>query len=588
MLRVLPVFLLIAIVVIFIVTAYKEGKANVGTTKRLYFYLLSFAALLVAANGLIMLLNFIVDRLSRLVIAGTATSEQLGLSLAFLLVGSALWVPHWLYIQRQVKKSAAETESSLRKLYLYALLFISLVYAVITLVQLLGWVFKNDSFNSSMVSGLVVWIPLWLYHWRLESKEGQPSPEAKILRHWYIYLTSFYSLAMIASGLGFILFAFLRSLYNDIFPLSVLVGERQPLWGRGTRTALSVAIAGAPVWIYHWYKIARPDIESTLRQVYLYLYAILLGALTILTTLTLGIYQVLSWILGASKAPGAADHFRVMPAIVAPFTLGLVLWVYHWNTVQQESRRLAFRLLAARRAYTYFMAALGLGTIAAGLIIMIPTIIDIFIPGARGVLAGADWWRGRTGWVLTLLITGIPWWSYFWLNVQRQAIKGGAEERAALTRRLHIYIVLVLSMLSVLGSLVFTVYTILQAALGGTLSPEVFRRAKWGIGVFVTASLIAYYYWLALREDLAVGAEKIARKAQVTLVAGEQSQILVPQLEEKLGYKLKVILRLEAETKIPGLTEEQLEILSKRIQESKGAKVLLIVEEDDVKVFSYQ
>ncbi|MBF8303883.1 MAG: hypothetical protein HW399_258, partial [Dehalococcoidia bacterium] len=85
---VLPVLLLIGIIVVFVVTAYKEGKTNVSTTKRLYFYLLSFAALLVAANGLILLLNFILDRLSRQVIVSSAISEQLGLSLALLLVGS--------------------------------------------------------------------------------------------------------------------------------------------------------------------------------------------------------------------------------------------------------------------------------------------------------------------------------------------------------------------------------------------------------------------------------------------------------------------------------------------------------------------
>lgn len=585
---VLPVLLLIGIIVIFIVTAYKEGKTNVSTTKRLYFYLLSFAALLVAANGLILLLNFILDRITRQVIAGRATPEQLGLSLAFLVVGSALWVPHWTYIQRQVGKSPVETESSLRKLYIYAFLFVSLVLTVITLVQLLGWALRNDNFNSSMVSGLIVWIPLWFYHWRLESKERQPSPEARTLRHWYTYLTSFYSLAMVATGLGFVLFALLRSLYSGLFPVSVLAGEQQPLWGRGTRVALSVMIAGAPVWIYHWYKVTRLDIESTLRQVYLYLYAILLGALTILTSLALSIYQFLSWVLGASKAPTTADHFRALPGFIAPLIVGLALWVYHWSTVQKESGGLAFRLLSARRAYTYFMAALGLATIAASLIILIPTIIDVFVPSARGVLVGADWWRARTGWILTLLIIGVPWWSYFWLNVQRQAIKGGAEERAALTRRLHIYIVLVLSMLSVLGSLVFTIYSFLQAALGGTLSAEVFRRAKWGIGIFVTASLIAYYYWLALREDLAVGAEKIARKASITLIAGEESKKLIHQLEEKLGYKLKIINTLEPENNVPTLTEEQLEALAKRIQESKGAKVLLIVEDEDIKVFSYQ
>ena len=584
----LLVLLLIGIIVVFVVTAYKEGKTNVSTTKRLYFYLLSFAALLVAANGLILLLNFILDRLSRQVIVSSAISEQLGLSLALLLVGSALWVPHWAYIQRQVVKYPAETESSLRKLYIYAFLFVSLVLTVITLVQLLGWVLRNDNFTSSMVSGLIVWIPLWFYHWRLESKEGQPSPEARILRHWYTYLTSFYSLAMVATGLGFVLFSILRSLYNGVFPVSVLAGEQTTLWTRGTRLALSIAIAGAPIWIYHWYRTARLNIESTLRQVYLYLYAILLGALTILTSLALSIYQILSWILGASKATNAADHFRAFPAFIAPLIVGLALWVYHWNTVQKESGGLAFRLLSARRAYTYFMAALGLATIAAGLIILIPTLIDIVVPNARGVLVGAGWWRGRTGWILTLLIIGIPWWSYFWLNVQRQAIKGGPEERAALTRRLHIYIVLVLSMLSVLGSLVFTIFSFLQPTFGGTLSSEVFRRAKWGIGVFVTASVIAYYYWLALREDLAVGAEKIARKASVTLIAGEEGKKLIPQLEEKLGYKLKIINTLEPENNIPSLTGEQLEVLARRIQDSKGAKVLVIVEDDGIKVVSYQ
>lgn len=587
MLMALPILLIVAIIVVFVVTAQRESKENVSTTKRLYFYLLSFAALLVAANGLILLLNFLIDRLFRQVILSGASTEQLGLSLAFLLVGSALWVPHWAYIQSQVRKSPAEAESSLRKLYIYAIMFISLVFAVISLSRFLGWAFRIDRFNSGMVSALLVWVPLWLYHWQLERKEGQPTPAAKMLRRWYTYLTSFYSLAMVATGVAFVVFGLLRFAYDNAFTVPVLAGEQHPLWGRNTRFALSVAIAGAPVWVWHWFKVARGDPESTLRQVYLYLYAILLGALTILTSLALIIFAALSWAFGSAKAPTAVQHFRSLPAFVAPLALGVALWVYHWNTVQRESRQLAFRLLSARRAYTYFMAALGLGTAAAGVIILVPTVIDLFVSSARSVLAGADWWRNRTSWILTLLMIGGPWWTYYWLSVQKQARAGGAEERAALTRRLHIYIVLVLSMLALLGSLVFTLYLFLKAGLGGTLSVTVLQRAKWGIGVSVTAALIANYYWAALRDDLAVGAEKVVRKNLVTVVAGRQGKSLALPLEEKLGYRVKVIERLEPEAGPPSVSGEELEALTRRIKDSPGGKVFVVVGDDGIKVYSY-
>ncbi|MBI4287721.1 MAG: hypothetical protein HY671_04730 [Chloroflexi bacterium] len=587
MLGVVPVVLLIAIIVVFVVTAYKEGKTSVSTTKRLYFYLLSFAALLVAANGLILLLNFVMNGLFRKVIAGGATPQQLALSVAFLTVGGALWATHWTYIRRQVTRSPSERESSLRKLYIYAFLFVSLALSVISFVRLLQWAFGVEDFKSDMVSPLLVWVPLWLYHWGLEAREGQPSPGARTLRWWYTYLTSFYSLAMVATGLAFVLFAVLRYTYNGAFPPSILVGEQQPLWGRGTRVALSVAIAGAPVWAWHWYKAARGELESTLRQVYLYLYAVLLGAITILTGLALGLHQTLSWLFGATRSASGADHFRALPGFIAPVIVGVMLWAYHWNTVQQEAKHLAFRLLAARRAYSYFMAALGLATVAAGLIILIPMVIDTFVPAARGVLVGGDWWRARTSWIITLLIIGVPWWSYYWQGVQRRANAGGAEERAALTRRLHIYIVLVLSMLSVLGSLVFTFFSFLQAALAGALSPDVFRRAKWGIGVFVTAALVAYYYWSTLKVDLATGAERIPRKASVTLVAGAQGKGLAPQIEEKLGYKLTVIQTLEPEAQPVALSAEQLDALVRGVHESPGNRVFLIVEDGTVRVHSY-
>src|SRR3972149_4398022 len=81
------------------------------------------------------------------------------------------------------------------------------------------------------------------------------------------------------------------------------------------------------------------------------------------------------------------------------------------------------------------MAALGVGTLAAAVIVLVPTVIAIGITSAREVLVGPDWWRNRIALFLTFALLGGPVWSYYWFSMQRWAARGGPEERASLPRR---------------------------------------------------------------------------------------------------------------------------------------------------------
>ena len=99
------------------------------TTKRLYFYGVSFAALLVTAFGVALLLGDLLDVvLGRNLLSGERV--QISIGIAMVIVGGPLWLIHWGLARRQLEAHPEEAESSLRKLYAYAVLLLAALIAL--------------------------------------------------------------------------------------------------------------------------------------------------------------------------------------------------------------------------------------------------------------------------------------------------------------------------------------------------------------------------------------------------------------------------------------------------------------------------
>ncbi len=557
-----------------------------NTMKRLYIYGVSFVALVVTASGTSLLFRYLLDQLLDRNIAGDL-AEQLSLSVAMIVVAAPLWTVHWIMAQRQIDRDPQETSAVLRKLYLYGVMFLSALLTFVSIVSLLRWAFGTDTFDSSWIGQVLAWGTVWAYHWHLEHHEEEPSAGGLTLRRWYAYLTSLYGLGVMAAGIAGILGVLLGGIYDALTNGQFMVSGGG-LWGNGMLDALAAAVAGGAWWTFHWLYFARDDIESTLRQVYLYIFAFLGGALTVLFSVAGILNGLLRWLLGVPGLSETAIHFRLIPSLLPAMLVGGALLAYHWQVVREESQRMASRIPGARRSFGYAMSAMGLGAMAAATPMLIGLVIGLLIPSARDTLTGADAWRDMLAVSLTLLIIGAPLWFWSWPRIQRQVASLSIGERTATSRRIYVYGVMGILALAALGSLIGFLTMVLTDLLRGEISLDFLRDGKWLLGVVATAGALLPYHWQVLREDQEAGAEAVPARKSITMLVGEGADELTARLEEALGTRIRVMRVVAPEGAVPVLSDTQVAELVSRVREAPSDRVILIAAEDSVTDYPYR
>jgi hypothetical protein len=366
------------------------------------------------------------------------------------------------------------------------------------------------------------------------------------------------------------------------------------VWTDTTRSGVATLLVGGLLWWWHWHRVARGDTSSHLRQIYLYLLAVLGGAVTVVVTLSMLLFDVLQWFIGVPGPGGASVHFNGVPGFIAVLVPGSALWGYHWAVVQQESILSTGRWPAARRVYRYLVAALGLVTLSVGLVMVFLVAMGVLLPQAGAQLSDDQWWRNPLVLGITLLIVGIPIWSYNWFGVQRQVAIGPVEERAAQSRRVYIYGVFAVATLLVLGNLSALLYLFLRDVLEGDLSWQVLRDARWSAGTLLMAGAVSVYHWLVLREDRQEMPAREetpvrggGRAKDLIALADPSAQDSVSALESRLGVTIRVWHRL-GNGDVPRLTGEQLDTVRDEIINAPGNRALLILDASGVRVLPYR
>ena len=555
-----------------------------NTTKRLYFYGVSFVTLVVAANGVALLVQFLVDLIAQRTIAG-GPDTQASLGLAMVVVGAPLWVLHWHYTQRQAAKQPDETASTLRKLYLYGVLFTASLVVFIAVHSLIFQVMGGDDFSAYFAGQALVWGIVWAYHWSVERHE-QAVLSGLTLKRWYMYGTSVYTLIALFGGATGVLVVLFQWAYDSILNVGAISSDG--VWNSTMQDGIASMVAGGVWWGFHWFYLARRDVESTLRQVYLNLFAFLGGAITALAAIGTVLYTVIRWLLGGTELLTTSDHFRVITTAVPFLFAGVALLTYHWQVLQDESRLLAGRLAGAKRSFGYIMSAIGLGTAAVGVPLIVGAVIGQILPESGDSLAGSEPVRDQLAFALTVLIIGAPLWYWYWPRMQRTVQEGGAEERGALARRIYIYGVLGVLALAGIGSLIGFLTGLFNDLLQGDLTVDFLRNGRWMLGIIAGSGALLPYHWQVLREDQREGGEPTTTLKSVTLLAGgESANELAKRLKEALGIRVR-LMRSVDESGASALSDEQMEALLESIGSVAAERLLIVATEGQVKVYGYR
>ena len=599
----IPPLIVLALIglVIWAIVGWRRRAADaapdpgIGTSRRLYFYVVSLAALMMAVNGLVQVVRFLLDnQFGPDVISGGDPGPALGASL--IIVGFPLWAFHWRLIQRHVAELPVERRSVLRKGYIYVVLGVAAALVIVSLVEVLRWLFGGEAFNGYHWAVAIVWPAVWAFHWRIETAEGQPSEKTRTVRRLYLYLISLVGLVMLAVGAFRIVGFILLEGYDALLSVPVILPSDAGVWRPAMRSVASLALVGGAAWASHWLVLSRGDGRSALRQVYLYMFAILGGVVSTLVALGFLIFGALAWLLGVPSIESATDHFRFLPAAVAGLSVGVALWAYHWATARGEAGAYEQEALGAERAYAYILSALGLGALVVAVGVLVNTALATLIESSRPLVAGEDLWREPIALSIALAILGGSTWGYFWTGAQRRVSAGDSGERSSAARRVFMYAALGVGMLALLGSFSGLLFVFLRDLLDGEVATQTFRDAKPALNILVAVAVFLPYYWLVYRQDRreeledeqATGPQPVRpTRKYVTVLATDDGAPFVGMLETALGYPVSVRRWADSEAHTPQLTPQECGELAARIAAAAGRSVLVIPDDEGIRALSY-
>ena len=552
------------------------------TIRRLYFYVVAFAALMVTTLGTITLLAAVLDLPFRsIVVAGDPTS-QIALALAMLIIGGPVWLLHWFVAEHSATRNADDRRAVPRHLYLNLVLgtaFVNLVFSgQSVLAWLLGTRLPYDPVIPNLAA-LLAWGVVWAYHWWTLRREGVEATR-RTLHRWYLYGAAVFSLAWLVVGVYGVLNLVLQQIYNALFSRVLTTA---PLWSDALVGSLTWAVVGGVAWAFHWLYAARGDTASVLRQVYLYLVAVFGGLAAVLIVVGTVIYQTLQYAFDPGAFTASA-HFSFLPLLLPAGLVGLLVGLYHWRALQREAAGADAGGRTVRRAYRYLTTAFGLGALSGGLGVLLALLIGLATGPAS---LTARWWRDPLSLAFALLLVGGPLWAYEWFRAEAEARSGDPDERRALPRRLLVYGALTLAILGLLGNLVYALFRLLEAVLQGRLSLPLFFELRGNLAVAVVAGAVLAYYGLVLRSDLRHGAETARRRKSVLLWVGAEHRDLVPSLQAALPGSRVQVVEGPPEGVPPAVDVGQAAEALAHLGDLPGEHALVVVSGGSIRVYPY-
>ncbi|NOZ05736.1 MAG: DUF3842 family protein [Chloroflexi bacterium] len=489
------------------------------TVRRLYFYFVSLASVLISLHGIL--------RLAQSLLAGTAERNVVAFNVALLVVALPVYVFHWFLAQRAVASGQDHPHSAARKFYLYAVLLATVLIAAFHAHVLLERLFlaatgatrwpARAQIGSPLAALLVAGL-FWAYHRYLAKRDCLLGAETEPGATWsriYLYVTAAIGLALFAVGFADLLRALLRSMIP-------LTGNTQLALDLHLARDVASLLVGGVVWVSHWvwaqrrFRSGPAEQRSVVRKVFLYL-VVLAAAIAALTSTALLLRDFLRLLLGTPN-PG---NTLLLDRLTWPVTFiveGSLFWVYHWRTLQADICQTpeAPRQASLRRLYYYLVSGAGLVLVAWGLAHLLGALIASGTFWAQQIWGGdfvyqfnTDWFREQVSLNVAMLVVGTPVWVWHWRVTDRLAHQpddpAGFEERRSVLRKAYIYLALFAAAVMLLIQPAQFVYRLLNVLLGAPMPHNFWDQVAGELSNSLVAALLWAYHWLALRHDRQLG-----------------------------------------------------------------------------------
>ncbi len=453
--------------------------------QRTYVYLAAFVAFEILLQGAYGLATDVAYSLGTFTIGINPEPTWI----AMIIVALPVWIAHDFLLRRAANNHPEEAGSVLRKLYVHGALALAALYVFFGCIQIIEYI-VGDFDGLEHIGGVLVAAGLWYYLWRRENLEGQPTPRAQTVRRWRIYGLSVVFLTAATAATFWIANGVLYAVYDLVFNAADTLITADDFLDP-FRTAAGWAIVGVIAWVVQWRAVATTDEGSVLRQVYLYGFAFIGGALLSLWGASATIYIVIAQLVGADDTTTAVAYFRQFILPVVGLLIGFALLAYHWSILRRDAARKATRQVHLSVTFKYIMSAVGLIALVPGLMGLLVTILTLLIEG--NALSEVNDGEETLAVALTMIIVGAPLWAAFWWRVIR-------ADPHSLVRRIYLYVALI----ALGGTWLFTLVALIAAVLTETLgqgSGFLDDTLIPGLSIVVPAAAFFGYHVTILRDD---------------------------------------------------------------------------------------
>jgi len=344
----LVVFGVAAALVVRQLRADRESAGEPGRSaafRRLYTFGLAAVGLGLGANGVVGLIQFLLRTVLPSAASLPAGAEHLADRTASALIGVGLGALLWRRAQRWYGAGDDdEARSTLRKLYLYAVVLIAVMTAVGNAAMLLAgmlrvWLgLESEGDWRVALSVIVVGAGLWAYHRHVLDSDAAAAEEAArqaALRWLYSYLVAAVGLGATLAGLVGLVNVALRAAFH-----ASTIGDAQ-------REILAWSIAGVAaglsVWLLPWRRAQGEAIGDSAeaaaargaipRKAYLYFY-LLVSAVALISSAVYLVYRLVGVLLG--EVDPDDDMGLDIARALALASIAAAAWGYHLRVLRAD------------------------------------------------------------------------------------------------------------------------------------------------------------------------------------------------------------------------------------------------------------
>ncbi len=479
-------FLFYGLIVWLIVRAVRGRRGgdpadHAAAVRRLFVYGLLFATLMMAASGVVISLQELLETDSD---QRGEQNEVLALGMSLVIVGG----PAFGFLLRQVRsrlaEQAEERGSFAWAAYLNGVLAVSLFTFVVSAFPLLEGILGVGEFMPERLAPTVVWGLVWAGHWFwLKPAYGLPGD-------LHLAVGSLIGLVTLAVGLGTLAFLGADGVYRSMVDI---VPDGHP--EADVRTGLVLVFLGALVWGWHWIREYRHADRTILWHTYVVPIVSLGGLVVALVSVVTLAYWALVWTAGDVTVDIAAEHFEDVPVMVATLLVGAAVWQYHRVVLHEPG---VVERSEPLRVYDYLMAAAGLVAGVVGATLAIVAGIEAITPEPIDADVSTE---NRLILALLLLVAGGGLWRVFWEKVQEFRRTDPRSELASPVRRVHLMALFGVGGIVVLSSLIAILSIALEDMLEGTVGGATLRSIRVGVAMLITVTGVAAYHLTVYRHD---------------------------------------------------------------------------------------